>query len=83
MAILAFMRKLLPGQKLHLHTILEPNWARSEAPLNNTPQCSICQELKRSTSMEVPFKLDVDRSTDTAMTEYCVFQRLVIDWSQN
>lgn len=33
MAVLAFIRKLLPGQELHLHTILEPNWARSEAPL--------------------------------------------------
>lgn len=26
MAILAFMRKLFPEQKLHLHTVLEPNW---------------------------------------------------------
>lgn len=52
MAILAFMRKLLPGQKLHLHTILEPNWARSEVPLKNTPQYSICQELK-----ELPWRL--------------------------
>lgn len=26
MATLAFMRKLFPEQKLHLHTVLEPNW---------------------------------------------------------
>ena len=76
MANLAFMRKLHPGQKLHLHTILEPNWARSEAPLNITPQYSICQELKASKSIEpVRFESAVDRSSDTAMAESCVFQR--------
>lgn len=39
MAILAFMRKLL-----HLHTILEPNWAKSEAPLkirHNMPRAEM------------------------------------------
>lgn len=50
-----YREKLLLGQRLHLHTILEPNWARSEAPLNDAPQYSICQELKWSTSPATSF----------------------------
>lgn len=42
MAILAFMGKVFPGQKLHLHTILKPNWAKSEAPLK------ICHNMPRA-----------------------------------
>lgn len=46
MVILAFMGKLIPGQELHLDMFLKPNWVRSEVPLNNMSQNSMCQELK-------------------------------------
>lgn len=39
----------------------------------------MCQELKQTTSMEpVPFKLDVDISPDTALTESCAFQSHIV-----
>lgn len=61
MANLAFMSKLLPGQELHLHTILEPNWANSEDPLNDMLQYIIWQEKKGRTSTElVSFESDGD-----------------------
>lgn len=50
MATLAFMRKLFTEQKLHLHTVLEPNWGgeqknrkkKSEALLKKNAR--LCQE---------------------------------------
>lgn len=35
MAVLAFILEQFPGQRLHLHTILVPNWARNEAPIKH------------------------------------------------
>lgn len=70
MAILAFMGKVFPGQKLHLHTILKPNWAKSEAPLK------ICHNMPRAEMNHFHAacpKLDVAVITERALTESCTF----------